>query len=62
MRWNTGVFGLADVGRVWMSGESEGPWHTAFGGGVWFEALGKAVSIAYAKGEANRFYLKFGLF
>jgi len=62
LRWNTGVFGLADVGRVWMSGESEGAWHTAFGGGVWLEALGKAISVAYAKGESHRFYLRTGLF
>ena len=62
VRWNAGVFGLADAGRVWMSGESEGGWHTSFGGGVWLEALGRAISVAYAKGEAHRFYLKTGLF
>jgi hypothetical protein len=62
MRWNTGVFGLADVGRVWMSGESDGGWHTAFGGGVWLETLGRAISVGYAKGEEHRIYLKTGLF
>ena len=62
MRWNTGIFGLADVGRVWMNGESDGGWHTGFGGGVWFEALGRAISIGYAKGDENRIYLKTGLF
>jgi hypothetical protein len=62
VRWNAGIFGLADAGRVWMSGESEGRWHTSFGGGVWLEALGRAISVAYAKGEAHRFYLKTGLF
>ena len=62
LRWNTGVFGLADVGRVWMSGESDGRWHTGFGGGLWFEALGKAISVGYAKGEEHRLYLKTGLF
>ena len=62
LRWNAGIFGLADVGRVWMAGESDGGWHTGFGGGVWLEALGKAISVAYAKGEAHRFYLKTGLF
>jgi len=62
LRWNTGIFGLADVGRVWMSGESEGGWHTGFGGGVWLEALGRAISVGYAKGEEHRLYLKTGLF
>jgi hypothetical protein len=62
VRWNAGVFGLADAGRVWMAGESEGGWHTSFGGGVWLEALGRAISVAYARGESHRFYLKTGLF
>jgi hypothetical protein len=62
LRWNAGIFGLADVGRVWMSGESDGGWHTGFGGGVWLEALGRAISVAYAKGNEHRFYLKTGLF
>ena len=62
MRWNTGIFGLADVGRVWMDGESDGSWHTGVGGGVWFEALGRAVSIGYARGDGHRLYLKTGLF
>jgi hypothetical protein len=62
LRWNVGVFGLADVGRVWASGESEGGWHKGFGGGMWFEALGRAISVAYARGDENRLYLKAGLF
>jgi hypothetical protein len=62
MRWDTGVFGLADVGRVWMSGQSDGGWHAGFGGGVWLEALGRAISVAYAKGNEHRLYLKTGLF
>jgi len=62
LRWNAGIFGLADVGRVWSSGESEGGWHTGFGGGVWFEAFGKAINAAYARGDEHRFYLKTSLF
>jgi hypothetical protein len=62
VRWDAGVFGLADVGRVWMSGESDGRWHKGFGGGVWLSALGRAVSVAYAKGDEHRVYLKAGLF
>jgi hypothetical protein len=62
LRWNAGIFGLADVGRVWSSGDSEGGWHTGVGGGVWLEAFGKAISAAYARGNEHRFYLKTSLF
>ncbi|MGQ0561745.1 MAG: BamA/TamA family outer membrane protein, partial [Gemmatimonadota bacterium] len=51
LRWQLGVFGLADAGRVWFDGESDGGWHTAFGGGFWLSALGQSFSFAYARGE-----------
>ncbi|HEU5208976.1 MAG TPA: BamA/TamA family outer membrane protein [Longimicrobiales bacterium] len=58
-----GVFGLADAGRVWMDGESPGGWHTAWGGGVWFSAFDRAVSVAWARGDHShgRFYVWQGL-
>jgi len=31
-----GVFGLFDIGRVFVDGESSSKWHNAVGGGVWF--------------------------
>jgi len=31
-----GVWGLFDVGRVFIDAESSSKWHTAAGGGVWF--------------------------
>ena len=31
-----GVWGLFDVGRVFVIGESSSKWHTAAGGGIWF--------------------------
>ena len=34
-----GVFGLFDVGRVWLKGESSDTWHTSYGGGIWFSLL-----------------------
>jgi len=34
-----GVFGLADVGRVWYAGESSDTWHTSYGGGLWLSFL-----------------------
>ena len=56
-----GVFGLADAGRVYFDGESPGGWHTSYGGGVWFSSLGHALSLAYAKGETGRLYLRLGM-
>lgn len=61
VRSQLGVFGLADVGRVWYDGVSEGGWHEAFGGGVWLSTLGRVASVSYAKGEHHRFYIKGGL-
>lgn len=34
-----GVFGLADLGRVYLDGEDSDRWHTAVGGGVWISFL-----------------------
>ena len=61
VRSKVGVLGLADIGRVWFDGQSEGGWHTGVGGGIWLSALGKVVSAQYAVGETGRFYLKGGL-
>ena len=46
-----GVFGLADVGRVYLEGESSNVWHAGFGAGVWFAWLGggKVASLAVAR-------------
>jgi outer membrane translocation and assembly module TamA len=62
VRSQVGLFALADVGRVWFDGESDGGWHSGVGGGFWLAALGRAVSVAYAHGESHRFYLTTGLF
>jgi hypothetical protein len=35
-----GVYGLFDVGRVWVEGASPGGWHTGYGGGIWLGFLG----------------------
>ncbi len=58
-----GLFGLADVGRVYVEGESSSTWHTAFGGGIWFAVLDprNAVHLAVARsGERTAVYLGFG--
>ncbi|HUE76895.1 MAG TPA: BamA/TamA family outer membrane protein [Longimicrobiales bacterium] len=61
LRWDVGVFGLADAGRVWFEGQSPGGWHSGFGGGLWLSSLGKAFSLAYARGEDHRLYFQSGL-
>ena len=61
IKWNAGVFGLADAGRVWFGDRSPGGWHSGFGGGLWFSSLGQTFSVAYAHGEEHRFYLQKGL-
>ena len=35
LRWDFGVSGIVDVGRVWASGDSSHVWHTGIGGGIW---------------------------
>jgi hypothetical protein len=62
VRSQLGLFALADAGRVWFDGRSDGALHTGIGGGFWLSSLGRAVSVAYAKGESHRLYLKSGLF
>ena len=48
-----GIFGLGDVGRVYLDGESSDKWHAAGGGGIWVSFLSRAntVSLAVARSE-----------
>ena len=50
---NVGVFGLADVGRVYLEGEDSNEWHTGFGGGLSLGFLRSAntLTIAVANSE-----------
>jgi hypothetical protein len=60
---DVGVFGLGDVGRVFVEGESSDKWHSAFGGGLWLAWLDRAntISAAVAAGdERTGFYLQAG--
>jgi hypothetical protein len=43
---NTGVFGFADAGRVYLDGKSPGGWHTGLGGGVWLGVLRTSTSLS----------------
>jgi hypothetical protein len=58
-----GIFGLADVGRVFFEGESSDEWHTAWGGGVWIALADprRLASVAIATSEGHvRFYAQGG--
>jgi hypothetical protein len=45
---NTGIFGFADAGRVYVDGESPGGWHTGMGGGLWLGVLKHSTNISVA--------------
>jgi hypothetical protein len=60
-RW--GVFGLVDTGRVFVDGESSDTWHTAWGGGIFFQALTRNTVIhgSFAHGdEGTRVHVGYG--
>ncbi|RPJ43407.1 MAG: hypothetical protein EHM19_08765 [Candidatus Latescibacterota bacterium] len=61
IKWNAGVLGLADAGRVWLDEQSKGGWHTSIGGGVWISSFGQTFSLSYAHGEGHHLYLQRGL-
>jgi hypothetical protein len=45
---DVGVFGLGDVGRVFLEGESSDKWHTAVGGGAWLAFLDRSSTVSAA--------------
>jgi len=58
-----GVYGLFDVGRVWVDGDTPGGWHTGYGGGIWLGFLGARylLSAAYAwSAEGGGLYIGSG--
>ncbi len=58
-----GLFGLADVGRVYVDGESSKKWHPAYGGGLFFSVLDLATvfSLSVAMSEEGTYiYFKAG--
>jgi len=58
-----GLFGLTDIGRVFVEGESSNKWHPAYGGGVFFSVLDLATvfSLAVATSEEwTALYLRAG--
>ncbi|HYH83763.1 MAG TPA: BamA/TamA family outer membrane protein [Longimicrobium sp.] len=60
-RTHLGAFALADAGRVYLGGDSPGGWHTAYGGGLSFQTIGRTATLAYAQGETGTLYLTIGM-
>lgn len=48
-----GIFGLADVGRVYRTGESSDEWHTGFGGGISLGFLTRANTMTFAVARSD---------
>jgi len=59
------IFGLADVGRVWVDGEDSKEWHPSFGGGLAVEVMGTGLSFwigaANNKDHGTRGYVRSGV-
>lgn len=58
-----GLFGLGDVGRVFLEGETSDTWHGAAGGGIWIALLSRAntLTFAYAASEElDKVYIQAG--
>ncbi len=57
--WDFGVLGLADVGRVWVSGQQSSVWHPSFGGGLWAALLDRslAASLTVATGAGHGVFI-----
>jgi outer membrane protein assembly factor BamA len=43
-----GLVGLADAGRVFLSGESSSKWHTGYGGGLWLGTRASSIEFDFA--------------
>jgi hypothetical protein len=58
-----GIYGLTDVGRVYLTGQASNDWHTAGGGGLWFAFLDRrsTFTATYAvSDEGGRIYIRAG--
>jgi hypothetical protein len=58
-----GVYGLGDIGRVYLSGEASTLWHKSYGAGVWLSFYDRATTVNLSWGhsrEDNKIYLAAG--
>jgi len=69
MPWRWGLDGLADVGRVFLAGESSSKWHAGYGGGIWLGIFASGQDFQFASAikatvvhsdEGTSFYLLSG--
>jgi hypothetical protein len=59
-----GIFGFADVGRVYLEGQSPGGWRTSVGGGIWLKPVAQPYILRWGAGvsdEATKIYVALGL-
>lgn len=58
-----GVFGLGDIGRAYLSGETSDTWHRAYGGGVWIAPIRRTstVQLSAARTAAGEMRIYVGL-
>lgn len=63
MNWDFGVFGLADIGRVYYQAESSSRWHHGLGGGVWAVVPDRSFMGVFdlVTGDDNRIAFWFGI-
>jgi len=61
-----GIYGLYDLGRVWIDGEDSDDWHTAYGGGFYFMPFQEQfnINLVYARNEEGDSIIsvRFGFF
>jgi hypothetical protein len=43
LRWDAGVYGLGDIGRIYLKDETSTKWHYSAGGGLWVAASDRSV-------------------
>ena len=60
-----GIFGLSDIGRVYLDGETSSKWHTSVGGGLWFSFLERTFTFTAALASSEEelsVYIRAGFF
>jgi hypothetical protein len=58
-----GIYGLFDLGRVWIINDNSNSWHTSFGGGFYIAPYSDAVSLrlSYARSDLGSGIFNLGL-
>lgn len=59
MRWDFGVLGIADAGRVFLKDQSSRKWHNGFGGGLWMALPDRSFVVladVVTGGDGTRFW------